>query len=74
VSFEQDDPLTWDDSYAIALHLLERNPGIDLEQVSLEMIFQWTVALPNFIDDPQLVNNVILMDIYQEWYEEVNPL
>jgi FeS assembly protein IscX len=74
VNLEADDPLTWDDSYAIARHLLARFPGIDIEQVSLKMIFEWTVALPNFSDDPQLADNAILMDIYQEWYEEVNPL
>ncbi len=69
-----DEALTWDDSYAIALALHEEFPHVDLEHVSLNMIYQWTLALPNFVDDPSLVNDSILEAIYQEWYEETNPL
>ncbi len=67
-------PLTWEDSYAIAHALILMHPNIDLENVSLRMIYDWTMALPNFVDDPQLSNDGILSAIYQEWYEEVNPL
>jgi FeS assembly protein IscX len=28
------------------------------------------IALPNFSDDPGLVNDEILSAIYQEWFEE----
>lgn len=66
--------LTWDDSYAIALALREQHPQIDLESVSLEMIYRWTVALPDFDDDPALANDDILVAIVQEWLEEANPL
>jgi FeS assembly protein IscX len=66
--------LTWDDSYAIALALREQHPQIDLESVSLEMIYRWTVALPDFDDDPALANDGILIAIVQEWLEEANPL
>jgi FeS assembly protein IscX len=69
-----DDPLTWDDTYAIALALKERHPEVNLEDVSLGMIFRWTVELPQFSDDPQLANDAILSDIYQTWFEEANPL
>jgi FeS assembly protein IscX len=69
-----DQTLTWDDSYAIALQLRERHPQVNLEDVSLGMIFRWTTELPEFHDDLQLVNDVILESIYQAWYEEVNPL
>lgn len=69
-----DDPLTWDDSYAIALALKERYPEVNLEDVSLGMIYRWTIELPRFSDDPQLVNDDILTAIYQTWFEEVNPL
>ncbi len=69
-----EDPLTWDDTYAIALELRKAHPDVDLEQVSLIMIFRWTIALPDFSDDPELANDPILSAIYQEWYEEVNPL
>jgi len=66
--------LTWDDSFAIALALREQRPQIDLEGVSLEMIYRWTVALPDFDDDPALANDDILAAIVQEWLEEANPL
>jgi FeS assembly protein IscX len=66
--------LNWDASYAIARKLHQNHPDVDLEEVSLEMIYQWTLALPGFSDDPDLVNDAILLSIYQEWYEEINPL
>jgi FeS assembly protein IscX len=34
------------------------------------MIYDWVLALPDFVDDPQLVNDDLLQAIYQEWYEE----
>lgn len=68
------DTYTWDDSFAIALALRARFPDIDLEQVSLNMIFRWTLEIPGFDDDPQLANDGILAAIYQEWFEEVNAL
>jgi FeS assembly protein IscX len=66
--------LTWDDSYAIALALIKKYPQINLEEVSLSMIYKWTIALPEFQDDPVLANESILASIYQEWFEEVNPV
>jgi FeS assembly protein IscX len=69
-----EDALTWDDSFAIARALMAVYPNAALEQVKLQDIYQWTMALPDFDDDPQLSNDAILMAIYQEWLEEVNPL
>lgn len=69
-----DEGLTWEDSYEIALALKSRYPTVKLEEVSLGMIFLWTVQLPDFSDDPDLANDSILSAIFQEWYEEVNPL
>lgn len=63
--------LTWDEAYAIALALDRAHPNTDLGQVSLGMIYRWTLALAEFADDPQLVNEEILSAIYQEWLEEV---
>jgi FeS assembly protein IscX len=68
------DPITWEDTFAIVLALKERHPGVDLEQVSLGTIFRWTVELPEFADDRELANDTILAAIYQEWFEEVNSL
>jgi FeS assembly protein IscX len=65
---------TWEDSYAIAQALRNRFPEADLDQVSLGMIYQWTLELAGFEDDPQLANQEILTAIYLEWFEEVNPL
>jgi FeS assembly protein IscX len=66
--------LYWDAIYEIVLALKAQFPDETLEGVSLEQLFEWTVALPNFGDDPELANDQILMAIYQEWYEEINPL
>ncbi len=66
--------LVWDAVYEIALVLKAQYPQEDLENVSLENIFEWTLNLPNFIDDPELANDEILLAIYQEWYEEINPV
>lgn len=71
---EDDEIFTWDDSYAIARALNNAHPEIDLEQVSLGMIYNWTVELPGFGDDPAMANEAILSAIYQEWFEEANPL
>jgi FeS assembly protein IscX len=66
--------LYWEDSYAIALELIRKFPAVDLDRISLGMIYQWTIDLPGFGDDKQLVNDEILKSIYQDWYEEVNPI
>lgn len=62
--------LYWDASYAIAITLMERYPETDLELVSLRMIYDWTISLPTFADDPELANDEILLDIYRIWLEE----
>ncbi len=67
----EENTLTWEDSYAIAQELLLSHSDINLEDVSLMMIFHWTLDLPGFVDDPELANDAILAGIYQEWYEEV---
>ena len=67
-------PLSWEDSFAIALTLMEVHSDVRLEEVSLGMIFRWTLELPEFEDDPELANDSILSAIYQEWFEEVNPV
>jgi FeS assembly protein IscX len=66
--------LTWENSYEIALVLHKLFPEVQLEDVSLNMIYQWTITLNDFQDDPQLANDTILSAIYQEWFEEVNPV
>ena len=67
------DRLSWEDSYAIAKQLMANHPDVDLDSVSLNDIFDWTVNLPEFNDDVQLSNDAILLDIYREWLEEAHP-
>ncbi len=68
------DELYWDSSFEVARRLMETHPAADLETVTLSMLQAWVLALPGFADDPDLVNDDLLAAIYQEWYEEVNPL
>jgi FeS assembly protein IscX len=62
--------LNWESTYAIALALKRAHPEADLTDVSLNMIYAWTVALENFEDDAALANDHILSAIYQDWFEE----
>lgn len=65
------EPLVWDASYAIAKALQATYPEVNLEEVSLQSIYQWTLALPAFDDDPELANDEILTAIYINWLEEI---
>jgi FeS assembly protein IscX len=65
------EPLTWESTYAIALALKDAHPGIDMASVTLGNIHAWTLALDDFDDDTALVNDEILLAIYQDWYEEI---
>lgn len=62
--------LTWEDSYAIARELRRRYKHVNLQDVSLEMIYTWTLALEDFADDAALANDELLKAIFQEWFEE----
>ena len=69
-----EDQLSWESTYPIALALAKAHPDVELEDISLNMILEWIVALPDFHDDPVMVNDEILTAILQEWFEEVNPI
>ena len=62
--------LTWESTYAIALELRKQYPNIEIEAVTLRQIYEWTLVLSEFEDDPALANDDILYAIYQDWYEE----
>lgn len=62
--------LTWEGTYAIALELRRRHPQVDMETLSIQQIYDWTMQLEEFEDDPSLCNDDILYSIYQDWYEE----
>ncbi len=63
--------LNWETSYAIALELRRQHPDVNIEEVSLQQIYDWTLKLQEFEDDPALCNDDILLAIYQEWFEEL---
>ena len=63
--------LNWESTFAIALALKRAHPTADLENVSLNTIYVWTIALKNFDDDPTSANDEILAAIYQDWFEEI---
>lgn len=62
--------LSWESTYAIAMELLRRHKDVNIEEVTLEQIYSWTLELSEFEDDPALANDDILYAIYQDWYEE----
>jgi FeS assembly protein IscX len=61
--------LNWESTYALAIELQRMHPDVQLPDVTLGDIFNWTLALPDFEDDAALCNYEILTSIYQEWYE-----
>lgn len=63
-------PLYWDASYEIVMALMETYPTIEIDSIGTQQLQQMIIELPNFADDPALVNDGILNDILREWYEE----
>lgn len=63
--------MNWEATYAIAMELKRKYKDINIEEVTLGQIYNWTLELPDFEDDPQLANDDILRAIYQDWYEEL---
>ena len=62
--------LHWDASYEIVLALMETYPDADLDQLGLNELNERILQLPDFDDDPALVNDAILRQILRDWYEE----
>jgi FeS assembly protein IscX len=62
--------LNWEATYAIALELRRQHPEAKIEDVTLRQIYEWTLGLSEFEDDPSLANDDILYAIYQDWFEE----
>ena len=62
--------LNWESTYAIALELRRQHPDANLDEVTLQQIYKWTLQLSEFEDDPSLANDDILYAIYQDWFEE----
>ena len=62
--------LHWDATFAIAMELRRTHKDVNIDEVTLQQILDWTLELSEFEDDPALVNDDILYAIYQDWYEE----
>ena len=63
--------LNWEATFAIAMELRRNHKDVNIEEVSLQQIYKWTLELSEFEDDPELANDDILYAIYQDWYEEL---
>jgi FeS assembly protein IscX len=61
--------LNWESTYELALALRHDHPGADLQDVTLDQLFEWIMALAEFADEAALCNDEILQSIFQEWYE-----
>lgn len=62
--------LTWFDTFEIARLLHQRNPRIDLTNLSLDDVLNYTIGLPEFNDDIDNATDQFLLDIFCEWLEE----
>ncbi len=62
--------LYWEAGYEIVLELEDQYPHVDLNQLGLDELYHYIVALPTFADDPRLANDGVLRDILREWFEE----
>lgn len=64
--------LYWENTYEIVLALMEAHPNAEIEDIGMEQLKGWVLDLPDFDDDPALINDGILHDILREWYEETS--
>ena len=67
---QEESELYWDTTYAVALALMETYPDLQPESVGLDELARMVERLPNFVDDPAMVTERILLDIQITWYEE----
>ncbi|PJF44000.1 MAG: Fe-S assembly protein IscX [Phototrophicales bacterium] len=62
--------LYWDSTYEIVLNLMRAYPMVNLDTISTSQLLEMILALPNFVDEPQLANEDLLVEILRFWYEE----
>lgn len=62
--------LKWTDTEEIALQLHEREPALDPLTVRFTDLRDRILALPEFSDDVQHLNEKILEAVQMAWYEE----
>ncbi|HPY39352.1 MAG TPA: Fe-S cluster assembly protein IscX [Thiolinea sp.] len=64
--------LKWTDTLEIALELLDKHADVDPRYIRFTDLHTWTLALENFIDDPNRSNEKILEAIQMTWIEEAD--
>ncbi|MFN3741866.1 MAG: Fe-S cluster assembly protein IscX [Anaerolineales bacterium] len=62
--------LSWASPYAIARALHRAYPQRSLEDLSLRQLESLIRSLDGFQDGPAPVNDELLLEIFQLWYEE----
>lgn len=67
---QEESELYWDATYAVAVALMEVYPDVQPDSVGLDELAQMIESLPNFVDDPAMVTERILLDIQITWFEE----
>jgi FeS assembly protein IscX len=65
-------PVYWESTFEIVLGLMQNHPEVDIDSVGVEQLYQWIISLPDFADNPELVNEQILNEILRDWYEEIH--
>ncbi len=63
--------MKWTEVQEIAIQLSERHPETDPAKVNFVDLMQWTMALPEFDDDPKHCGERVLEAIQQAWIDEV---
>jgi FeS assembly protein IscX len=63
--------LKWTDTLDLAIALAETHPEVDPRTVRFTDLHAWTIALPEFADDPQRSGEKILEALQQAWIEEI---
>ncbi len=60
-------PLTWDDTYDIAVLLMRNHQGVDPSTISLPTLQEWIKDLPGFSEKPAAVAERTLETIRTTW-------
>ena len=63
--------MKWLDTREIAIALADSHPDVDPTKVNFVDLYNWTMALEGFDDDPARAGEKVLEAIQSAWMEEV---
>lgn len=63
-------PIYWDSTYEIVINLMNHYPTVDPDVVGTQQLLEMILDLPNFLDEPELAHEGLLVEILRIWYEE----